>query len=53
MISRCQLNFSMNNIYTFSKYSGINPENVNNLGYDTSGGYPNGRTVTFGVSMDF
>ena len=52
-ISRCQLNFSMNNIYTFSKYSGINPENVNNLGYDTSGGYPNGRTVTFGVSMDF
>lgn len=43
----------MNNIYTFSKYSGINPENVNNLGYDTSGGYPNGRTVTFGVSMDF
>lgn len=31
----------MNNIYTFSKYSGINPENVNNLGYDTSGGYPN------------
>ena len=32
---------------------GINPENVNNLGYDTSGGYPNGRTVTFGVSMDF
>jgi hypothetical protein len=52
-VSRCQINFSMNNIYTFSKYSGINPESVNSLGYDTSGGYPNSRTYTCGVSMDF
>ncbi|MDR3220174.1 MAG: SusC/RagA family TonB-linked outer membrane protein [Dysgonamonadaceae bacterium] len=52
-LKRMQLNFSMNNIYTFSKYSGINPENVNSLGYDTSGGYPNSRTYTAGLIIDF
>jgi TonB-linked SusC/RagA family outer membrane protein len=52
-VSRCQLNFSMNNIFTFSKYSGVNPENVSSLGYDTSGGYPNSRTYTCGLTIDF
>lgn len=52
-VSRLQLNASVNNIYTFSKYSGVNPENVNGLGYDTSGGYPNSRSWTVGISMDF
>lgn len=52
-VQRLQLNASVNNIYTFSKYSGVNPENVNGLGYDTSGGYPNSRNYTMGVSIDF
>ncbi|MBF0648216.1 SusC/RagA family TonB-linked outer membrane protein [Dysgonomonas sp. GY75] len=52
-VSRLQLNASVNNIYTFSKYSGVNPENVNGLGYDVSGGYPNSRSWTVGLSMDF
>lgn len=52
-VTRLQLNASMNNIYTFSKYSGVNPENVNGLGYDVSGGYPNSRNYTMGVSIDF
>lgn len=52
-ITRLQLNASVNNIYTFSKYSGVNPENVNSLGYDVSGGYPNSRNYTMGVSIDF
>lgn len=43
------LNATVNNVYTFSKYSGINPENVSSLGYDTSGGYPNARSYTVGV----
>jgi len=42
---------SLTNIYTFSKYSGINPENVNSLGWDTSGGYPNARTFSMGLSI--
>jgi TonB-linked SusC/RagA family outer membrane protein len=45
------VNASMNNIFTFSKYSGVNPENVNSLGYDVSGGYPNSRTFTFGLIL--
>lgn len=52
-VRRMQLNASANNIYTFSNYSGVNPENVNSLGYDTSGGYPNSRTYTVGVQIDF
>lgn len=52
-VERVQLNASVNNIYTFSKYSGVNPENVNSLGYDVSGGYPNSRNYTMGVSIDF
>lgn len=52
-VGRMQLNASANNIYTFSKYSGVNPENVNGLGQDTSGGYPNSRSYTVGVTIDF
>lgn len=52
-VGRVQLNASANNIYTFSKYSGVNPENVNGLGHDTSGGYPNSRSYTVGIIVDF
>ena len=52
-VERVQLNASVNNIYTFSKYSGVNPENVNSLGYDVSVGDPNSRNYTMGVSIDF
>ena len=44
---------SVNNIWTFSNYSGINPENVNSLGYDLSGGYPNARNWAFGTQILF
>lgn len=44
---------SANNIHTFSKYSGVNPENVNSLGYDVSGGYPNSRSYTLGMNIRF
>ena len=45
------LKASVNNIYTFSGYSGISPESVNGLGRDNSGGYPNSRTWTVGVTI--
>ena len=44
---------SINNIWTFSRYSGINPENVNSLGFDRSGGYPNSRRFAFGTQINF
>ena len=46
------LKASVNNIWTFSKYSGISPESVTGLGRDNSGGYPNARTWTVGVVLN-
>ena len=46
------LKASVNNIWTFSNYSGISPESVNGLGRDYSGGYPNARTWTMGVVLN-
>ena len=47
------LYFTANNIYTFSKYSGLNPEGVSDMGYDRSDGYPNRRSFTIGLSAQF
>ncbi|MEC5146043.1 TonB-linked outer membrane protein, SusC/RagA family [Chitinophaga sp. 180180018-2] len=44
---------SSNNLFTFSKYSGPNPENVSALGRDQSGGYPVPRTWNFGLNVEF
>ncbi len=51
-VSGVTLKASVNNIWTFSKYSGISPENVTGLGRDNSGGYPNPRTWTVGVTLN-
>lgn len=42
-----------NNIYTFTKYKGVNPEGVSDMGYDRSDGYPNRRSFTLGISAQF
>ena len=42
-----------NNVYTFSNYSGPDPELVTQLGRDISGGYPNARSYAVGVNMQF
>src|SRR5690606_30155069 len=52
-IERANITASANNIYTFSHYSGINPENVTGLGYDQSSGYPNSRTYSIGLNVTF
>lgn len=42
-----------NNVYTFSKYSGPDPELVTALGRDDSGGYPRSRSYAIGVQVQF
>ena len=43
---------STNNLITFSKYSGPNPENVTALGRDISNGYPVPRTYNIGLNLE-
>ena len=52
-VSNVSLRANLSNIYTFSNYSGVNPESVNNLGQDKSGGYPNARSFSFGLNVGF
>ncbi|SHG98065.1 SusC/RagA family TonB-linked outer membrane protein [Pedobacter caeni] len=41
------------NLYTFTNYTGPNPESVDALGRDKSEGYPNSRSYTFGLNVQF
>lgn len=52
-LDRFRIYASMDNVYTFSKYSGPNPENVTNLGRDASEGYPVPRAYTLGFNISF
>jgi len=52
-ITSARLFLTANNIYTFSKYSGPDPELVSALGRDSSSGYPNRRSYTFGLNVQF
>lgn len=57
-ISRLRLYFSANNLLTFTRYSGYDPE-VNSFGSDPSlrgidsGGYPQPRSFLFGINVVF
>ncbi len=42
-----------NNLYTFSRYTGPDPENVSDLGRDMSGGYPSRRSFVLGLDVQF
>lgn len=44
---------SMDNVHTFSSYSGPNPENVTSMGRDISEGYPVPRTYNVGCNIEF
>lgn len=58
-ISKCRLYFSAQNLFTFTKYSGMDPEM--GMGYDDDdwvsgidvGFYPSARTFLFGVNIQF
>ncbi|MDE5671904.1 MAG: TonB-dependent receptor, partial [Duncaniella sp.] len=55
--SQCRLYFQAQNLFTFTKYDGMDPE----IGYGTSdwvsgvdlGFYPRPRTFLFGVNLSF
>lgn len=47
-----RLNFSVQNVVTFTKYSGLDPESSNSAGTDYTI-YPRPRTFTLGASIDF
>lgn len=52
-LDRFRIYASMDNVYSFSSYSGPNPENVTSLGRDASNGYPVPRTYTLGFNLSF
>lgn len=52
-INSVRLYLTANNLITFSRYSGPNPENVSALGRDQSGGYPVARSWNFGLNIEF
>lgn len=52
-ISSLRVYTTANNVYTFSKYSGPDPENVSDLGRDRSDGYPMRRSYTLGLNVQF
>ncbi len=52
-VSSARVNLTANNVYTFSNYSGPDPELVTGVGRDGSNGYPSRRTYSLGVSVQF
>ncbi|GHE23386.1 SusC/RagA family TonB-linked outer membrane protein [Sphingobacterium griseoflavum] len=52
-ISSARLYISGFNLYNFNRYSGPDPELVTALGRDASSGFPNRRSYTFGMNIQF
>lgn len=50
-INRCRLYVSGSNLFTLTKYTGYDPE-VGTAGVDY-GNYPQSRTITFGINLNF
>ncbi|MNR34287.1 hypothetical protein D3C85_1520490 [compost metagenome] len=51
-LNQLRIYASTNNLVTFSRYSGPNPENVTTLGRDISNGYPVPRTYNLGLNLE-
>ncbi|GHT34389.1 SusC/RagA family TonB-linked outer membrane protein [Bacteroidia bacterium] len=49
-IERCRIYVSANNLLTFTKYTGYDPEIGSGVDY---GNYPQARTFTFGLNLNF
>jgi len=56
LISACRIYISGQNLLTFTKYSGLDPElgsnNPLNMGFDNTR-YPNSRVITAGINLQF
>ncbi|MGK6351266.1 SusC/RagA family TonB-linked outer membrane protein [Parapedobacter sp. DT-150] len=50
-LDNLRIYLSSENLNTFSRYSGPNPENVTNMGRDISSGYPTPRTYNIGINI--
>ncbi len=52
-VSSMRMYVTANNVYTFTSYSGPDPENVSDLGRDMSAGYPSRRSYSLGLNVQF
>jgi len=52
-VNSANIYVTLNNVHTFSNYSGPDPELVTQLGRDNSGGYPNRRSMAIGANIQF
>ncbi len=52
-LNNLRVYLSGENLNTFSRYGGPNPENVTNMGRDASEGYPVPRTYNIGLNIEF
>ena len=52
-VSSMRVYFTANNVYTFTSYTGPDPENVSDLGRDMSDGYPSRRSYNLGLNVQF
>lgn len=52
-LNNLRVYLSMDNLITFSPYSGPNPENVTSMGRDVSNGYPVPRSYNIGINIEF
>ena len=57
MVSSSRVYFSVENLYTFTKYSGFDPDISSTVGNDDFGidqnSYPNPRNYTLGIELTF
>jgi TonB-linked SusC/RagA family outer membrane protein len=52
-LRHCRFYVNLSNIHTFSRYSGPDPELVDDLGYDYSYWYPRSRNWNFSLEINF
>jgi len=52
-VSSARINLTADNVYTFSRYGGPDPELVTGVGRDGSNGYPRQRKYSLGISVQF
>lgn len=52
-VRRLRVYAGMSNVFVLTKYSGVDPENVDSYGYDLGNGYPMPYKFNFGFNFEF
>ena len=52
-IENLRIYSNIDNVHIFQKFSGVDAERVDGMGYDYGDGYPTPKKVTFGVQVSF